>query len=61
MPILLDGLSVLSEDILDKDKLYSLLLVLSGILTDKNGNANVNAGYICLCVCTFAICLSVSL
>lgn len=49
MPIMLDGLSVLSEDILDKDKLYSLLLVLSGILTDKNGNANVNAG-VCVCV-----------
>lgn len=49
MPIMLDGLSVLSEDILDKDKLYSLLLVLSGILTDKNGNAKVNAG-VCVCV-----------
>lgn len=47
MPVLLDGLSLLSEDILDKDKLYSLLLVLSGILTDKNGNANcVSAGCI---------------
>ncbi|KAM1359642.1 hypothetical protein ACFX11_046614 [Malus domestica] len=41
MPIMLDGLSVLSEDILDKDKLYSLLLVLSGILTDKNGKVAV--------------------
>ncbi|XP_048327922.1 MMS19 nucleotide excision repair protein homolog isoform X2 [Ziziphus jujuba] len=36
-PILLEGLSVLSEDIVDKEKLYALLLVLSGILTDKNG------------------------
>ncbi|CAL2245307.1 unnamed protein product [Prunus armeniaca] len=41
MPVLLDGLSLLSEDILDKDKLYSLLLVLSGILTDKNGQVAV--------------------
>lgn len=36
-PILLEGLSVLSQDVLDKEKLYDLLLVLSGILTDKNG------------------------
>lgn len=55
MPVLLDGLSLLSEDILDKDKLYSLLLVLSGILTDKNGNANcVIAGlHLFVCVCMY--------
>lgn len=41
MKVLLDGLSILSEDILDKDKLYSLLLVLSGILTDKCGKLTV--------------------
>lgn len=41
MKVLLDGLSILSEDILDKDKLYSLLLVLSGILTDKCGEEAV--------------------
>lgn len=28
---------MLSEDVVDKEKLYALLLVLSGILTDKNG------------------------
>ncbi|XP_050379629.1 MMS19 nucleotide excision repair protein homolog isoform X2 [Argentina anserina] len=41
MKVLLDGLSILSEDILDNDKLYSLLLVLSGILTDKCGEEAV--------------------
>ncbi|KAL6134525.1 hypothetical protein ACLB2K_066756 [Fragaria x ananassa] len=41
MKVLLDGLSILSDDILDKDKLYSLLLVLSGILTDKCGEEAV--------------------
>jgi len=29
---------MLTEDIQDKDLLYGLLLVLSGILTEKNGN-----------------------
>lgn len=33
----MDGLSILSNDVSDKDIVYSLLLVLSGILTDKNG------------------------
>ncbi|KAI4355583.1 hypothetical protein L6164_004341 [Bauhinia variegata] len=37
IPILLDCLSMLAEDIQDKDMLYDLLLVLSGILTEKNG------------------------
>ena len=38
--MLLDGLSALSNDILDKDVIYGLLLVLSGILMDKNGEPN---------------------
>lgn len=37
--MLLDGLSALSND-MDKDVLYGLLLVLSGILMDKNGELN---------------------
>ncbi|XVE52023.1 hypothetical protein DITRI_Ditri02bG0087100 [Diplodiscus trichospermus] len=37
IPMLLGGLSALSNDILDKDVIYDLLLVLSGILMDKNG------------------------
>ncbi|XWS18947.1 hypothetical protein CRYUN_Cryun32bG0088600 [Craigia yunnanensis] len=37
IPMLLDGLSALSNGILDKDVIYGLLLVLSGILMDKNG------------------------
>ncbi|XWS20223.1 hypothetical protein CRYUN_Cryun31cG0081600 [Craigia yunnanensis] len=42
IPILLDGLSALSNDILDKDVIYGLLLVLSGILMDKNGQEAVS-------------------
>ncbi|KAK9281630.1 hypothetical protein L1049_004533 [Liquidambar formosana] len=41
IPILLDALSMLSEDVLDKDMIYNLLLVLSGILMDKNGQEAV--------------------
>ncbi|XP_077210194.1 ARM repeat superfamily protein isoform X2 [Tasmannia lanceolata] len=37
IPSLLDGLSMLSPDILNKDLTYSLLLVLSGIIMDENG------------------------
>jgi len=37
IPMVLDSLKLLSKDVLDKDIMYSLLLVLSGILTDKNG------------------------
>ncbi|XP_038693958.1 MMS19 nucleotide excision repair protein homolog isoform X2 [Tripterygium wilfordii] len=37
IPMLLDGLTVLSKDSVDKDIVYSLLLVLSGVLTDSNG------------------------
>ncbi|XP_022723670.1 MMS19 nucleotide excision repair protein homolog isoform X2 [Durio zibethinus] len=42
IPMLLDGLSALSNDILDKDVIYGLLLVLSGILMDKNGQKAVS-------------------
>ncbi|XP_065637191.1 MMS19 nucleotide excision repair protein homolog isoform X3 [Quercus suber] len=41
IPILLDCLSTLNKDAQDKDTLYSLLLVLSGILTDKDGQEAV--------------------
>ncbi|KAF7843400.1 MMS19 nucleotide excision repair protein-like protein isoform X1 [Senna tora] len=41
VPVLLDCLSMLTEDIQDKDMLYGLLLVLSGILTEKNGHEAV--------------------
>ncbi|KAK6914821.1 MMS19, C-terminal [Dillenia turbinata] len=37
LPMLLEGLSMLSEDFHSKDIIYNLLLVLSGILTDKTG------------------------
>ncbi|XP_021749612.1 MMS19 nucleotide excision repair protein homolog isoform X2 [Chenopodium quinoa] len=37
LPLLLDVISVLSEDILNKDMIYNLLLVLSGLLMDKFG------------------------
>ncbi|XP_021294698.1 MMS19 nucleotide excision repair protein homolog isoform X2 [Herrania umbratica] len=42
IPMVLDGLSALSNDILDKDVIYGLLLVLSGILMDKNGQDAVS-------------------
>ncbi|CAN6456758.1 unnamed protein product [Victoria cruziana] len=41
IPLLLDGLSILSEDQLNKNLIYSLLLVLSGILVDENGKEAV--------------------
>lgn len=41
IPVLLDCLSMLTEDIQDKDILYGLLLVLSGMLTEKNGQEAV--------------------
>ncbi|CAJ1955318.1 unnamed protein product [Sphenostylis stenocarpa] len=52
IPVLLDCLSVLTEDIQDKDMLYGLLLVLSGILTDKYGQDAVieNAHIIINCL-----------
>ena len=37
IPLLIDGLTILSEDVQNRDIVYNLLLVLSGILTDKNG------------------------
>ncbi|XP_027929094.1 MMS19 nucleotide excision repair protein homolog isoform X2 [Vigna unguiculata] len=52
IPVLLDCLSMLTEDIQDKDLLYGLLLVLSGILTEKNGQEAVveNAHIIINCL-----------
>ncbi|CAL0322063.1 unnamed protein product [Lupinus luteus] len=52
IPVLLDCLSMLTEDIQDGDILYGLLLVLSGILTDKNGREAVteNAHIIINCL-----------
>ncbi|KAK2425246.1 MMS19 nucleotide excision repair protein [Trifolium repens] len=52
IPILLDCLSMLTEDIQDKDILYGLLLVLSGMLTEKNGQEAVieNAHIIINCL-----------
>lgn len=41
IPVILDGLSMLSEDITNKEMVYGILLVLSGILTDKNGQEAV--------------------
>ncbi|WCJ40871.1 hypothetical protein M5689_021770 [Euphorbia peplus] len=37
IPVLVDGLSLLCKDILQKDIVHGFLLVLSGILTDKSG------------------------
>lgn len=39
---------MLNKDFHDKDILYSLLLVLSGILMDKNGKAKCMVGVILL-------------
>ncbi|KAF8393447.1 hypothetical protein HHK36_021691 [Tetracentron sinense] len=47
IPILLDGLSMLSVDIMDKDLTYSLLLVLSGILMDENACSRDNYSMSC--------------
>ncbi|KAJ4831086.1 hypothetical protein Tsubulata_006074 [Turnera subulata] len=41
IPILVEGLTLLSKDVLDQDIMYSLLLVLSGILMDKAGQQAV--------------------
>ncbi|XP_049931512.1 MMS19 nucleotide excision repair protein homolog [Nymphaea colorata] len=41
VPLLLDGLSTLSEEQLNKNLIYSLLLVLSGILVDEIGKEAV--------------------
>ncbi|KAL8170444.1 hypothetical protein V2J09_022248 [Rumex salicifolius] len=37
VPVLLNAVFVLSEDVSNKDMVYNLLLVLSGLLMDKNG------------------------
>ncbi|XP_057978065.1 MMS19 nucleotide excision repair protein homolog [Malania oleifera] len=52
VPVLLDSLTKLSKDFLNKDLIYSLLLVLSGVLTDKNGKEAVieNAHIIINCL-----------
>ncbi|KAB1218501.1 hypothetical protein CJ030_MR3G026381 [Morella rubra] len=58
IPILLDCLSMLSKDNLEKDTLYGLLLVLSGILTDKNGQEAVieNAHLVINCLTGLIAC-----
>ncbi|GMH03716.1 hypothetical protein Nepgr_005555 [Nepenthes gracilis] len=50
--VLLDALSVLSEDVLNKDVVYNLLLVLSAILMDKSGQDVIveNALFIINCL-----------
>ncbi|KAJ9179251.1 hypothetical protein P3X46_011061 [Hevea brasiliensis] len=52
IPLLLEGLALLCKYVLDKDVMYGLLLVLSGILTDKNGKEAVveNAHIIIKCL-----------
>lgn len=42
LPMILEGLSVLSVDDVDKETLFSLLLVLSGTLTDIKGKQSVS-------------------
>lgn len=42
LPLLLDSLSVLDPDILNKDLIYSSLLVLSGFLVDEKGEATTH-------------------
>ncbi|KAI3416950.1 MMS19 nucleotide excision repair protein [Psidium guajava] len=51
-PVLLDALLMFSKDNLDKDTMYSLLLLLSGILTDKSSQEVVieNAHIIINCL-----------
>lgn len=44
LPMILEGLSVLSVDAVDKETLFSLLLVLSGTLTDIKGKKKLDAG-----------------
>lgn len=46
LPMILEGLSVLSVDAVDKETLFSLLLVLSGTLTDTKGKKNLDAGMV---------------
>jgi DNA repair/transcription protein MET18/MMS19 len=51
-PLILEGLSVLSLDSVEKETLFSLLLVLSGTLTDTKGqqSASDNAHIIIECL-----------
>ncbi|XP_024007172.1 MMS19 nucleotide excision repair protein homolog isoform X2 [Eutrema salsugineum] len=55
-PMILEGLSVLSVDSVDKETLFSLLLVLSGTLTDIKGHqsASDNAHIIIECLVKLA-------
>lgn len=41
VPILLDCFSVLSKDVGNKEIIYNVLLVMSGILLEKNGKRGV--------------------
>ncbi|XP_071901425.1 MMS19 nucleotide excision repair protein homolog isoform X3 [Coffea arabica] len=41
IPLLLDSLSTLTEDVMHKDVIYNVILVLSAILMDKNGQVAV--------------------
>ncbi|XP_074312498.1 MMS19 nucleotide excision repair protein homolog [Silene latifolia] len=52
LPVFVDVIAVLSEDLINKDLIYNLLLVLSGILLDKNGQetASDNAHVIINCL-----------
>ncbi|XP_076907312.1 MMS19 nucleotide excision repair protein homolog [Bidens hawaiensis] len=50
--LMVDGLTILSEDVENRDIVYNLLLVLSGILTDKNGQEIIveNAYMVIMCL-----------
>ncbi|KAK9066209.1 hypothetical protein SSX86_013530 [Deinandra increscens subsp. villosa] len=52
IPLMVDGLAILSEDVQNRDIAYNLLLVLSGILTDKNGQEVIveNAYMVIMCL-----------
>ncbi|KAI3727280.1 hypothetical protein L1987_67093 [Smallanthus sonchifolius] len=52
IPLMVDGLAILSEDVQNRDIVYNLLLVLSGILTDKNGQEVIveNAYPVIMCL-----------
>jgi hypothetical protein len=41
LPAVADGIIVLSTDIQNKDIVYSLLLILSGILMDSTGETSI--------------------
>ncbi|KAL8230328.1 hypothetical protein R6Q57_000106 [Mikania cordata] len=52
IPLMVDGLAMLSADVQNRNVVYSLLLVLSGILTDKNGQEVIveNAYMVIMCL-----------